>query len=197
MEELSRNNPIPRGDVAAGVVMNAYNNTLDANNVGRLGVLLARYTFVGDELPQESLLKGKSKRPGLDPKVLNLLVAAIHNRHPFSMMTLSDFRNTIRPEIERALIDFLKPNPPKRSVTCGVFLSPYFSGYPLPVDIHCLIELYLLCKHLSGSTHFGCVVNGSVATAAFLVPIVRVESTSTLCTCCVMLLNTIPVENIV
>ena len=118
MEELSRNNPIPRGDVAADVVINAFmlknNNTLDVNNVGRLGVLLARYTFFGDELLQESSLKGKGKRPGLDPKVLDSLVATIHNRHPFSMMTLSDFRNKIRPKIERALTDFLKPKPKNR-----------------------------------------------------------------------------------
>lgn len=64
---------IPKGDVPADIVIKAFmlknGNSLDLNNVGRLGVLLARYTFFGDGILQESTLKGKGKRRGLDPKM--------------------------------------------------------------------------------------------------------------------------------
>ena len=112
IEELNR---IPKGDIAADVVMTAFmqrnNNTLDINNVGRLGVLLARYTFFGDDILQDSTLKGKGKRPGLDKTVIDLLMSTIHNRHPFSLMSATEFRTKIRPKVERALTDFLKPKP--------------------------------------------------------------------------------------
>lgn len=93
MEELCRNNPIPR-DVSADVVINAFmlkTATLHVNNVGRLAVLLARYAYYGDEVLQESTLKGKGKRPGLDPKVFDLLVSNIRNRHPFSLTSPAVF----------------------------------------------------------------------------------------------------------
>lgn len=61
VEELSRNNPIPSGDVSADVAFTLKNNTLDVNNVGRLAVLLAWYAYYGDEVLQESTLKGKGK----------------------------------------------------------------------------------------------------------------------------------------
>ena len=107
MEELSRSDP--SGDLPADVVINAFmlkNNTLDVSNVGRLGVLLARYTFFGDEVLQESTLKGKGKRPGLDTSIFDSLVSTIHNRHQFSAMSLEEFRRKIRPKIERSLTDF-------------------------------------------------------------------------------------------
>ena len=110
MEELSRSNP--SGDLPADVVINAFmvkNNTLGVSNVGRLGVLLARYTFFSDEVLQESTLKGMQKRPGLDPSIFDSLVLTIHNRHPFSAMSLEEFRMKIWPKIECSLLDFLKP----------------------------------------------------------------------------------------
>ena len=79
----------------------------------RLGVLLARYTFFGDELLQESSLKGKGKRPGLDPNVLDSLMLTVHSKHPFSILTLADFCKKIQPKIERSLTDFLKPKQKK------------------------------------------------------------------------------------
>ena len=86
MDELSRHRPIPMGDVPADVVINAFlqknGNSLDMNNVGLLGVLLAQYTYFGDELLQECTLKGKGNRPGLDPKVIESLMATIHKRVP-------------------------------------------------------------------------------------------------------------------
>ena len=117
MQDLSRNSPIPKGDLPADVVINAFmvknDNTLDVNNVGRLAVLLARYTFFGDGVLQESTLKGKGKRPGLDPRIIDSLISTIHNRHPFSLMSITDFRKKIRPKIERSLTDFLKPKSKK------------------------------------------------------------------------------------
>lgn len=49
LDELTKT--CARGDISADVVINAFEqktNKLDANNVGRLGLLLARYSFFGD-----------------------------------------------------------------------------------------------------------------------------------------------------
>lgn len=115
MEELSRCCPIPSGDVPSDVVIKAFlqKNTLDINNVGRLGVLLARYTYFGDKLLHDCTLKGKGKRPGLDPNKLESLILAIHNTHPFSLLNVSDFRKKVQPKIQRSLTDFLKPKSKK------------------------------------------------------------------------------------
>ena len=83
------------------------------NNVGRLGVLLARYTYFGDELLHDCTLKGKGNRPGLDPNVIDSLMSTIHNRHPFSLMSAAEFRAKVQPKVKRALTDFLKPKSKK------------------------------------------------------------------------------------
>ena len=114
VEELTRSNP--SGYLPADSVINAFllkNNILDVSNVGRLAVLLARYTFFGDEVLQESTLKGRGKRRGLDPHIIDSLVSTIHNRRPFSVMSLAEFRKNVRPKIERSLTDFLKPKSKK------------------------------------------------------------------------------------
>ena len=112
MSTLEESHPVPRGDVPVKRVIKAFlskNNILDISNVGRLGVLLARYSFFGDELLQGSTLKGKGSRPGLDPNIIDTLMAVIHNEHPFSLLNMTEFRQKIRPKIERSLTDFLKP----------------------------------------------------------------------------------------
>ena len=114
------------------------NNTLDVSNVGRLGVLLAQHTFFGDEVLQESTLKGKGKRPGLDPSIFDSLVSTIHNRHPFSAMSLEEFRRKIRPKIERSLTDFLKPKS-KKVKRSGLFLYVDYLGKFTPT----LFTLYV------------------------------------------------------
>ena len=131
-EELNR---IPRGDIAADVIITAFmqrnNNTLDINNVGRLGVLLARYTFFGDDI---------HKKPGLDRTVIDLLMSTIHTRHPFSLMSATEFRTKIRPKVERALTDFLKPTPP--------------SPFPFHICMHSLAHTRTyMCMHTQCNTH--------------------------------------------
>ena len=45
---------------------------IDASNVGRLGVLLARCSFFGDDVLQVSTLNGKGNRHGLDPTYVRI-----------------------------------------------------------------------------------------------------------------------------
>ena len=113
LEELKRIYPNPSGNLKTDVVIKAFSKkytTLDASNVGRLAVLLARYCFFGDRVLHASTLKGKSKRPPLDFKTYECLISCIHNTYPYSDMTKTEFRNKIQPKIQRALVDFLKRN---------------------------------------------------------------------------------------
>ena len=88
LDELTKT--CAKGDVPADVVVKAFMQKigykLDANNVGRLGVLLARYSFFGDGILHESTLKGKGKRPALDPTILNSLMVTVHSKHPISLL---------------------------------------------------------------------------------------------------------------
>ena len=116
VEGLSRGRPVAKGDVPPDVVINAFiqkYRALDVNNVGRLGVLLARYSFFGDAVLDGSTLKGKGNRPGLDQNKLDQLMLVIHNRDPFSLLSLTDFQTRIQPKILRALTDSLKPKKKK------------------------------------------------------------------------------------
>ena len=105
--ELKRIYPNPSGNLKTDVVIKAFSKkytTLDASNVGRLAVLLARYCFFGDRVLHASTLKGKGKRPPLDLKTYECLISC------YSDMTKTEFRNKIQPKIQRALVDFLKRN---------------------------------------------------------------------------------------
>ena len=86
------------------------NTTLHEGNVGRLGV---RYTFFGDAVLNSSTLKGKGSRPGLHPKHMETLMSVIHNQHPFSLISMTDFRHKIKPKIECAITDYMKPKSKK------------------------------------------------------------------------------------
>ena len=63
---------------------------IDVTNVGRLGVLLARCSFFGDDFLQVSTLKGKGNRRGLDPHKLKSLLTEIHGQ-AFPFMNKEDF----------------------------------------------------------------------------------------------------------
>ena len=105
----------PVGDVIKAFLLKN-KNTLDINNVGKLGIGLARYSFFGDEVLKISSLKGKGSRPGLDPKALHDLMSVIHNQHPFSQLSMTDFLQKIKPKIERSLTDYLKPKNLKKGL---------------------------------------------------------------------------------
>lgn len=89
------------------------NRSLDIRNVGRLGVLLARCVFFGDDVMQGSTLKGKGNRPGLDPHKLEALMSVIHERPAFRNMSKEEFAANVQPRIERSLRDSLKPSSKK------------------------------------------------------------------------------------
>ena len=113
LEELKKVYSNPSGNLKPDIVINAFSKkytTLDSSNVGRLGVLLAHYCFFGDRVLQESTLKGKGKRPPLDTKTYECLISCIHSTHPYSLMNKVEFRDKIRPKVQRALVDFLKKN---------------------------------------------------------------------------------------
>ena len=77
LEELKKVCSNPSGNLKPDIVINAFSKkytTLDSSNVGRLGVLLARYCFFGDHVLQESTLKGKGKRPPLDTKTYECFI---------------------------------------------------------------------------------------------------------------------------
>ena len=82
---------------------------IDASNVGRFGVLLARCSFFGDDVLQVSTLKGKGNRRGLDPHKLESLLSEIHKR-AFQDMSREEFSSNVQPKIERSLRDYLKPS---------------------------------------------------------------------------------------
>ena len=112
--ELSKK--YPQGDLPADKVINYFLSkyeALDLGNVGRLAVFLARYSFFGDDVLRESTLKGKGNRPGLNNNVIESLVATVNNQYPFSLMSVNEFCQTVRPKIERALTDFVKPRSKK------------------------------------------------------------------------------------
>ena len=66
-----------KGDVSADVVIKAFmqktGNKLDGD-----GIYMNLYT-----------LKGKRKRPALDPAILNSLMVTAHSKHPFSLLSLT------------------------------------------------------------------------------------------------------------
>ena len=112
IEALSRGRQAAKGDIPPDVVINAFMqkySTLDVTNVGRLGVLLAKYSYFGDAVLEGSTLKGKGNRPGFDQNKLDQLMLVIHNKHPFSLLSLAEFQARIQPKILRALTDSLKP----------------------------------------------------------------------------------------
>ena len=53
---------------------------IDVSNAGRLGVLLARCSFFGDDVLQVSTLRGKGNRRGLDSQKLYSLMLEIHKK---------------------------------------------------------------------------------------------------------------------
>lgn len=84
------------------------NKPLDVNSVGRFAILLARCCFFGDDVLQISTLKGKGNRRPLDTHKLESLMSTIHEQLP--SMSMEEFCATVRPKVERALRDYLKPS---------------------------------------------------------------------------------------
>ena len=83
--------------------------SINESNVARLGVLLARCCFFGDDVMQQSTLKGKGSRHALEPHKLESLLLEIHKK-AFSHISRDEFGIKIQPKIERALRDHLKPS---------------------------------------------------------------------------------------
>ena len=100
---------IPVSTVASVFGSKVKGKGIDASNVGRFGVLLARCSFFGDDILQVSTLKGKGNRRGLDPYKLESLLSEIHKR-AFAEMSRDEFSYKIQPKVERALRDYLKPS---------------------------------------------------------------------------------------
>ena len=70
-------------------------------------ILLTRCSFFGDDVLQVSTLKGKGSRP-LDTHKLEALRSTIHNQLP--LMSKEEFGAFVRPKVECALRDYLKPS---------------------------------------------------------------------------------------
>ena len=83
--------------------------SINESNVARLGVLLARCCFFGDDVLQQSTLKGKGSCRALEPHKLELLLSEIHKK-AFAHISRDEFGIKIQPKIERALRDYLKPS---------------------------------------------------------------------------------------
>ena len=58
------------------------------DNVGRVGVVLARFSFFGDDVLQVSTLKGKGSKLALNAHKLEALYSFMHNREPFCHFNL-------------------------------------------------------------------------------------------------------------
>ena len=84
------------------------------DNVGRVGVALARFSFFGDDVLQVSTLKGKGSKPALNAHKLEALYSFMHNREPFCHFSRKEFDSLIKGKIEGALKDHLK-SPSNRS----------------------------------------------------------------------------------
>jgi len=85
------------------------NRTLcEMSRVGRLALLLARWSYFGDDILAVSTLKGKGHYSALDQEKLRGIVSFIHAQEPFRRMSVEDFHRRVQPKILRAIGDHCK-----------------------------------------------------------------------------------------
>lgn len=85
------------------------NRTLcDLSRVGRLGVLLARWSYFGDDILAVSTLKGKGHYSALNQEKLRGIVSFIYAQEPFRHMSVEEFHNSVEPKTLRTIGDHCK-----------------------------------------------------------------------------------------